>query len=57
MLGELADLQLDDVDWGLDLQAEPVESADQDAWRPNKCIDFYLHGLVKKGLLQSREKM
>jgi hypothetical protein len=38
-------------------QAELVESADQDAWRPSKCIDFYLHGLVKEGLLQSREKM
>ena len=38
-------------------QAEPVESADQDAWRPSKCIDFYLHGLVKEGVLQSHEKM
>ena len=38
-------------------QADPVESAEREAWKPSKCIDFHLHGLVKEGLLQPREKM
>jgi len=34
-----------------------VESAEREAWKPSKCTDFHLHGLVKESLLQPRKKI
>jgi len=38
-------------------EGDAMESTERDGWKPSKCNDFHLHGLVKEGLLQPREKV